>query len=411
MTIASLEEYRPFAPPGVLNSILAMGERLAGTTFLHINSTREGGGVAEILHRLVPLLREVGVVPRWEVISGSPSFFEITKAFHNALQGFEQPITKEMLDEYLACNEENAKQLDLHADVALIHDPQPAALISHRPKNALWVWRCHIDLSKPQRSVWTFLRPYILKYQATVFSIPKFAQRLPIPQFLIHPSIDPLSDKNRELEPQELEKILSELELPLDKPILLQVSRFDRFKDPVGVIKVYKLVKESVDCRLVLAGGGATDDPEGPRMLNEVKAAAEGDPDIHIYDLPPTAHLQINALQRVATIVLQKSVREGFGLTVAEAMWKGKPVIGGAVGGIAVQIIQGLTGYLVHSIEGAAFRIRYLLNHPKMVKEMGENAKEHVRQNFLVTRHLRDYLALLLVMKNLKESRINLMAL
>lgn len=406
-----LEQYRPFAPPGILGSIYAMGEQVAGTHFLHVNSTRIGGGVAEILNRLIPLFEEVGVKPRWEVIAGNPLFFETTKAFHNALQGIDQPISKEMFEAYEACNEENAGKLDLDADVAIIHDPQPAALIRHLPDQARWVWRCHIDIARPQRNVWNFLKPYILQYQATVFSLPKFAQRLPLPQFLIYPSIDPLSDKNRDLEPKEQETILEDLALPQDKPILLQVSRFDRFKDPVGVIKTYRLVKESVDCRLVLAGGGATDDPEGAEVLNEVRAAAQGDPDIIIYDLPPTAHLQINALQRAATIVLQKSVREGFGLTVAEAMWKGKPVIGGAVGGIAVQIVQGVTGYLVHSIEGAAFRIRYLLNHPTVMERMGADAREFVRENFLITRHLRDYLALILMMSNLEKSRVSLVSL
>lgn len=410
MQSASLEKYRPVAPQGTLESIYAIGDKIAGTHFLHVNSTRIGGGVAEILNRLVPLLEEVGVKPRWEVIAGNELFFETTKAFHNALQGIEQRITQEMFDSYVAANEDNVKKLDLSADVALIHDPQPAALIEHQPEGAQWVWRCHIDMSKPQRNVWRFLRPYVLKYQATVFSLPKFAQRLPIPQFLIYPSIDPLSDKNRELEPEEYKKLIDELELPLDKPLLLQVSRFDRFKDPVGVIKAYRIVKETVDCRLVLAGGGATDDPEGAKVLSEVRSAADNDPDILIYDLPPTAHLHINALQRAATIILQKSVREGFGLTVSEAMWKGKPVIGGAVGGIAVQIVQGLTGFLVHSVEGAAFRIRYLLNHPEAMEQMGNDAREFVRQNFLITRHMRDYMALILAVRHIEENRISLWA-
>ncbi|MFQ5893380.1 MAG: hypothetical protein ACE5H5_03620 [Nitrospinota bacterium] len=232
MANPNLEQYRPLAPPGILESIYAMGERLSGTSFLHVNSTRHGGGVAEILHRLIPLLKEVGVDPRWEVISGNRLFFETTKAFHNALQGIEQPISQDMFEAYTAANEENARTLDLEADVALIHDPQPAALILHRPARARWVWRCHIDVARPQRNVWNFLKPYILQYQATVFSLPKFAQRLPVPQFLIYPSIDPLSDKNRDLEPKEQEAILEELAVAQDKPILLQVSRFDRFKDP-----------------------------------------------------------------------------------------------------------------------------------------------------------------------------------
>jgi trehalose synthase len=235
----------------------------------------------------------------------------------------------------------------------------------------------------------------VAKYDAAIFSLPRFAQRLPIPQYLIYPSIDPLSDKNRELSEMEQARILSRLNLSTEKPILLQVSRFDRFKDPLGVIQAYHLVKKHHDIQLVLAGGGATDDPEGEAVLSEVREAARDDPDIHILLLPPDANLEINALQRAATIVLQKSLREGFGLTVAEAMWKGKPVIGGFAGGITVQLVYGLTGFTVNSVEGAAFRIHYLLENPEVMTKMGEDAREFVRQNFLITRHLGDWLALM----------------
>jgi trehalose synthase len=397
MTSASIpiDAYREVAPPGVVDFLLRLAERVRGRRFVHVNSTRVGGGVAEILNRLVPMLTELGVDTAWEVIEGDPEFFTVTKAFHNALQGAEVPLADAQLEHYLAVSRKNAVRLALAGDLVLIHDPQPAVLVEARPSEGRWVWRCHIDLSTPHRRVWAFLRRFISWYDAAVFSLPAFAHPLSIPQFLVYPSIDPLSDKNRLLDALEVDKALSELAVPADKPMLLQVSRFDRFKDPVGVINAYRMVKRYYDVRLVLAGGGAADDPEGALVLAEVRAAASGDPDIHVLDLPADAHLQINALQRAATIVLQKSTREGFGLTVAEAMWKGKPVIGGATGGIMVQVQPGVTGYTVRSVEGAAFRLRQLLGDPDLMRAMGEAGREHVRQNFLITRHLRDYLSLL----------------
>jgi trehalose synthase len=394
--VRTLEHYRAVTPPGTVDMLYRASERVRGRHFVHVNSTRLGGGVAEMLQRIVPLLNELGVVTRWDVIQGDEEFFRVTKSFHNALQGQEQPISAAMLDHYLETNRRNAARLNLEGDVVFIHDPQPAALITYR-KSGAWIWRCHIDVSHPQRRVWAFLRPLISRYAGAVFSLPRFAQRLMIPQYLIYPSIDPLSDKNRELPENDVAAILERLSVPRDKPILLQVSRFDRFKDPLGVIQAYRLVKKHNDCRLVLAGGGAADDPEGPKILAEVQTAAAGDPDLHIVVLPDNAHLEVNALQCAATIVLQKSTREGFGLTVAEAMWKGKPVIGGFAGGITAQIVFGTTGYTVNSVEGAAFRARYLLNNPEFAKRMGENAREYVRRNFLVTRDLADHLALLTI--------------
>ncbi len=394
--LRTLEHYRAVAPSGTVDMLYRASERVRGKHFTHVNSTRFGGGVAEMLHRILPLLNELGIVTRWEVVQGDEEFFRVTKSFHNALQGQEQVITAAMLDHYLETNRRNAARLDLTSDMVFIHDPQPAALIEHR-KSGVWIWRCHIDVSHPQRRVWAFLRPRVSRYAGAVFSLPRFAQRLTIPQYLIYPSIDPLSDKNRELPQEEVSAILERLGVPRDKPILLQVSRFDRFKDPLGVIQAYRLVKKHNDCRLVLAGGGAADDPEGPKILAEVQTAASGDPDAHILVLPDNANLEINALQRAATIVFQKSTREGFGLTVAEAMWKGKPVIGGFAGGITVQIVFGTTGFTVNSVEGAAFRARYLLNNPELARRMGENAREYVRRNFLVTRDLADHLALLTV--------------
>lgn len=396
-----LEEYRAVAPQGTVEFLRQLGRRVEGKSMVHVNSTRYGGGVAEMLHRLLPLFEELGIKVRWEVMAGSDLFYRATKSFHNALQGTRQRITHEMYDAYLECNRDNVKRLNLDAEFAMIHDPQPAALIDARPAGATWMWRCHIDISTPQHSLWHFLRPFVARYDAAVFSLPKFARRLPVPKFLVYPSIDPLSEKNRELSPEEVDGILQRLGVPRDKPLLLQVSRFDRFKDPVGVVAAYRLVKKSHDCRLVLAGGSATDDPEGAEVLAEVRDAVGEDPDVHILLLPPTANLEINALQRAATIVLQKSTREGFGLTVAEAMWKCKPVIGGDTGGITVQIVPGQTGYTVNSPEGAAFYIKRLLNEPERMTEIGRQAKEYARHRFLITRHLQDYLGLMIHLSRL----------
>jgi trehalose synthase len=393
--MTALDLYRDVTPKGTIDFLRCLAEKVRGRKILHVNSTRVGGGVAEILRSLVPLLNDIGVEARWEVITGTEDFFAVTKAFHNALQGEEQDLSPEMLETYREINRKNAQGLSWNADYVIIHDPQPAALILQKPEGGRWIWRCHIDISHPQRKVWNFLRQYVVQYDGAIFSLPRFAQRLPIPQFLIYPSIDPLSDKNRDLSPLEQEKILDRLRIPRDKPILLQVSRFDRFKDPLGVIQAYRLAKKHHDVRLILAGGGATDDPEGEKVLAEVRQAARNDPDILILLLPPDAHVEINALQRAATIVLQKSLREGFGLTVAEAMWKGKPVIGGFAGGITVQLVYGVTGFTVNSPEGAAFRIHHLLDNPDIMAKMGEDAREYVRRNFLITRHLGDYLALM----------------
>jgi trehalose synthase len=342
------------------------------------------------------LFEDVGLAPRWEVIKGNEEFFTVTKSFHNALQGQNQILTPEMRQVYEACVRDNARKLDLTADAVVIHDPQPAALVEKRDRDVPWIWRCHIDLSRPDREFWKFLRTYVVEFDVAVFSLGQFARRLPLPQLLLWPSIDPLSDKNIELAPEEIQQRVERLGVPLDRPMVLQVSRFDRFKDPVGVIKAFQLVRQEIPCRLVLAGGGADDDPEAAAVLAEVQEGAHGDPDIHVLVLPPTAHRDINALQRAATVVIQKSTKEGFGLTVSEALWKGKPVIGGLAGGIASQVIFGVTGYLVSSVEGAAFRLRNLLENPTLAEKLGREGREHVRRNFLITRSLRDYLALLI---------------
>jgi trehalose synthase len=369
-----------------------LGDVLRGRSFLHINSTKEGGGVAEILHRMIPILRALGIDARWEVLAGDGRFFDITKKMHNALQGHDETITPEMWDYHYEINNRNAARLDLDADAVLIHDPQPSPLIGFR-KQGTWIWRCHIDVSNPLKDVCDHLMQYCMKYDAAIFSVAKFARAMAIDEFIIPPSIDPVSDKNRELTDNEIAETAEKYRIPTDRPMLLQVSRFDRFKDPIGVIQAYRLAKKYNDCILVLAGSPATDDPEGATVLQEVKEYAANDEDIRILLLPPFSDKDINALQRMATVVLQKSLKEGFGLTVSEAMWKGKPVLGGANGGIPLQIAHGVTGFLVHSVEGAAFRIRQLLNNPQMSKRMGERAKEYVRHNFLITRQVRDYLA------------------
>ena len=396
----TLESYREIAPKGTIDLAYCLAERLRGESVLHVNSTKRGGGVAEILHRLVPMLNELGIQTRWEVMKGTPLFYQTTKSFHNTLQGQIQTITKEMYDEYIKINQKNAEEISFDSGLVVIHDPQPAGLIYKKPKAAKWLWRCHIDISRPQRKVWNFLKDYISKYAGAIFSLPSFAQKLDIPQFLMYPSIDPLSDKNKELSNEDINNIVDRYNIPQDKPIILQVSRFDRFKDPLGVIEAYKLVKKYNDCYLILAGGEATDDPEGAEVLQEVKDAASSDKDIFVLALPAEANLEINALQRAATVILQKSIKEGFGLTVTEAMWKGKPVIGGAVGGIAIQIIYGQTGFTVNSIEGCANRIRYLLSNPEVLVDLGQKAKEYTRRNFLITRHLCDYLALMIHLLN-----------
>ncbi len=397
-----LEAYRDISPPGTVDLIYRLGEKLRGRSMLHVNSTKMGGGVAEMLLRLIPMFRELGIEVRWEVMTGTPLFFKTTKSFHNALQGDEAVLTEEMFEEYRRVNHENATKLDLSGDMAVIHDPQPAALIGYKFKEAKWLWRCHIDISRPQRKAWNFVKPYVSGYDGAIFSLPSFAQRLKIPQYLVYPSIDPLSDKNRELEPEQIDSIRTGFGLTGDKPLILQVSRFDKFKDPLGLIAAYKIVRKHQDCKLVLAGGSASDDPEGEEVLARVREEAEKDEDILVLDLPPDANLAINALQRSADIIVQKSVKEGFGLTVAEGMWKGKPVIGGAVGGILAQIVYGLTGFTVNSIEGCAYRIRSLLNNPDLARKLGEDAKEYTRKNFLITRHLIDYLSLMSLMMGVR---------
>lgn len=404
-----LQDYEGPVPPSVLEELQRLGERLQGVKILHINSTRIGGGVAEILTSLVPLSSDVGPETRWAVIEGPPEFFEVTKTFHNALQGEPAVVTPEQLELWQRVNEKNARTLREAlewADVVFVHDYQPLALVEHRqpPKAQLWIWRCHIELvfkaisrlAGPQPSVWELLQPYVERFDAAVFSMGAFAPGLSIPQHVVPPSIDPLSDKNRELPARAIEDVYAQLGLPRDRKAFLQVSRFDRFKDPIGVIRAYELFKrayglEGETC-LILAGGGATDDPEGARVLREVRAYAERFDDVYVLERPPTSHLEINALQRGADVIVQNSKREGFGLVVTEALWKRKPVVAAPAGGITLQILDGLTGFLARSDEELADRLQYLIEHPRVGARLGEAGHRHVREHFLTPRELRDYL-------------------
>ncbi|MBU4153250.1 MAG: glycosyltransferase [Proteobacteria bacterium] len=403
-----LSSYEGVVSASVISQLRQLGDRLSGKKVVHVNSTKEGGGVAEILDWMVPLMRDIGLDAQWEVISGNGDFFPVTKKFHNGLQGFPVTISDQEWQIYREVNEDNAIRLRPileDADLVVIHDPQPAGLLGLCPnRRGKWIWRGHIDVSRPARSVWRGLLPFVSGYDASIFSMPQFAQPLPHPQFLISPSIDPLSPKNMDLDAEELATVRHRYNLDPDKPLLVQISRFDRFKDPLGVIAAYRLVRAIQPVQLVLAGGGASDDPEGKEVLDEVMEAAAGDPDIHVLLLPADAHRTINALQRLADIVIQKSTREGFGLTVTEGLWKGKPVIGGDVGGIRLQVVNYHTGFLVNTPEGAAHRIRFLLHHDSLRKSMGDEAREFVREYFLLTRQLREYLTMFHILSSREDS-------
>ncbi len=389
-----LEDYIPVVGESVIHDLRLLADRLRGKTVQHINSTAVGGGVAEILNRMVPLLKELGVESRWDVIKGGEQFFEVTKKFHNLLHGRPGEVTPRDYEIFLENSQGNIDNLSTDSDIVFVHDPQPMALISKRAGNK-WIWRCHIDVSNPYPELWTFLHSFLIRYDSAVFSAPGFSRPLPIRQFLISPSIDPLSDKNKELPQETIDAVLRKYHIVPDKPILTQISRFDRLKDPLGVLEAYRQVRKYNDCQLILAGGGASDDPEGVQVLNEVRERAGHDPNIHILLLPQN-DIEINALQRASTVIIQKSLKEGFGLTVAEGLWKAKPVVASAVGGIPLQVTHKYSGLLCHSIEGAAFAIKQLLHSPEYAKKLGENGREHIKNNFLLTRHLKEYLLLFL---------------
>jgi trehalose synthase len=409
MAAVKLDDYEPIVGLGVIEELRMLAEKASHKTIKMVNSTAVGGGVAEILIKLVPLINQAGVSAEWDVIKGDERFFSVTKAFHNALHGKEEVIDQKMLDTFLEYNRRNSVDMCFDADVVVIHDPQPAALIEMKEKTkAKWIWRCHIDVSSPYPLVWDYLETYVRKYDASIFSSSKFARHLPIPQFIISPSIDPLSDKNKELSQETVDKVLEKYGISKDKPIITQISRFDALKDPIGVIGGYELAKEYADCQLVLAGGGASDDPEAAKILEEVRERAGSDEDIYILDMPPFSDIEINALQRASAIVVQKSLKEGFGLTVTEALWKNKPVIAGAVGGIPLQVKHNRTGLLVYSVEGLAYQIRYLLRHPAVGERLGICGHEYVKRKFLLTRNLKDYLLLIIASDGLDKSIIDI---
>jgi trehalose synthase len=391
-----LAEYEPIVGKNVIEELRLLAAKLEGRSIQHVNSTAVGGGVAEILNRMLPLLKELGVNTWWDVVKGGEQFYDATKTIHNNLHGAGDPMSEELWDAFWETGKKNAEELECKADISFIHDPQPIMLVGQKPKRKnKWIWRCHVDVSHAMPTTWDMLRKYIIKYDSAVFSAPSFSKPLPIRQFLIAPSIDPLSDKNKELPQETIDEVLANYGIVCDKPIITQISRFDYLKDPVGVIDAYKQVKKYVDCQLILAGGTASDDPEGLEVLKKVQDRAADDKDIHVL-LMPHNDIHVNALQRASTVVMQKSLREGFGLTVTEALWKGKPVVAGAVGGIPLQIKHKYHGLLCRSIEGAAFTLKQLLQNPDYATALGKNGREHVRMNYLLTRHLREYILLFL---------------
>lgn len=396
----SLEDYRPIVGEEVIEEIRTLAEPLHGARVVHINATAFGGGVAEILQTLVPLMRDVGLDAHWQVIEGADDFYTATKAMHNGLQGMDIPFTDKMKTIWQDYNQRNAQKFEGAYDFVVVHDPQPAGLRHYTggEQGAHWIWRCHIDTSHPNRDYWDFVAPYINEYPAAVFTLEQYVG--PGVQYkhlaTIAPTIDPLSPKNTPMELKRAQAIVAQYGFDNRRPLLVQVSRFDPWKDPLGVIDAYRIVKERVpEVQLALVGSMASDDPEGWDYYDKTVRRAGEDYDIRIlHNFHGVGDQEVNAFQTAADVVVQKSTREGFGLVVTEAMWKQKPVIGGNVGGIPLQVIDGETGFLVNNVEETAKRMLYLLENPEEAKKMGEAAREHVRKNFLSTRHLADYLRL-----------------
>ncbi|MHB9003732.1 MAG: glycosyltransferase [Coriobacteriia bacterium] len=395
-----LEDYRGIVSDDVIADLHRRASRLLGHRVVHMNSTAYGGGVAEILYSLVPLMNDAGLQAGWRVLVGDTDFFNVTKSFHNGIQGASTELTEEMKQVYLQTNEAFSQYTHIRGhDAIIIHDPQPLPIIRYYNKWQPWIWRCHIDLSNPDPGLWDFLKGFILRYDMVIISHESYRRAdLPIEQRIVHPAIDPLGHKNCELSEGQIADTLKRFDIPTDKPIITQVSRFDRWKDPVGVVEVFKRVRERVDCRLVLAGNMATDDPEGADILAGTRRACgdliESGDVIFVLGAKDT---EINALQKHSSVVLQKSLREGFGLTVSEAIWKGTPVVAGNVGGIPLQLKDGVGGFVVDptDYDTCAERVVYLLENPAEAEEMGRLGKEHVRENFLTTRLLGHWLAIL----------------
>lgn len=401
----SLKNYTEIIGEKEIENIEALAHKLEGKSVVHISSTAHGGGVAEMLHRIVPLMNDVGIETDWKVIQGEEEFFCVTKDFHNALQGKKMKLTKEMKKTYLHYNELNANLLELDYDYIVIHDPQPLALINYPVKNkGRWIWRCHIDLSQPNTEFWKFLNPFLGNYDSYIFTKKEYVKSPLDPNNvkIITPSIDPLSDKCKILPENQILSILDRFSIDIQNALLNQVARFDPWKDPLGVIDTYRLIKKKIaKLQLVLISSMASDDPEGWSYFEKTARHAGEDYNIHLLtDLKGVGSLEVNAFQRASDVGLLKSTKEGFGLTVTESLWKEIPVVGGNVGGIPLQIINGETGFLVNSINEAAEKTYYLLKHPKESRIMGKKGKEHVRENFLITKHLKKYLELFL---NLSE--------
>jgi len=388
--LVKVEDYERYVGAETIDRILAKAKPLRDIHVANVNSTYYGGGVAELLGSMTILANSVGIKTGWRVIQGSPDFFSITKKMHNALQGGEINLTDRKKEIYEAVIVENAIRTHLDHDLVIIHDPQPLPMITHYRKRGPWIWRCHLDMTSPHRELWSYLRPFVERYDAVIFSIPEYTQHLGTPQLFFMPAIDPFSIKNQEMTETEIEERLRHYDIPTDLPLVVQVSRFDHWKDPQGVVEAFQQARREVDCTLVLLGNVATDDPEGPQVYEKLLEAQEER--IIILSVQDTA--LVNALQRRAAVVLQKSLREGFGLTVTEAMWKGTPVIAGNVGGIRYQIEDGVNGYLVSSIPEAAARIVQVLKDSGLGERLGRNARETVQQKFLLTRNLEQYLDL-----------------
>jgi trehalose synthase len=399
-----LDDYAEIVEPGALDRIRALAEPLRGARVLHLNATAYGGGVAELLSTHVALLRDVGVDAEWHVMHGSDDFFAVTKTVHNALQGADVEWNSHMEHVYLERVLDNALQLEGDWDFVVIHDPQPAAIRDYArgngvaPESTKWIWRCHIDLTDANPKVFEFFRPFVEHYDASVWTMEQFVpDSMPKDRVVIAPPcIDPLSVKNLDLPDPFVKEIVKQYGVRSSDPLMVQVSRFDPWKDPIGVIEAYRIVqKEFPDVQLVLAGSMATDDPEGFHYWELADQARAGDENVHLLsNIQQIGNVQINAFQRSADVVVQKSLREGFGLTVSEGLWKGRPVVGGRCGGITLQIEDGVNGYLVDDIESAAKRTADLLRSPERADEMGAAGREHVRRNFLSTRELEDWLRL-----------------
>lgn len=399
VSVLSLDKFRDILGDETIENIHAKASSLSEKTLVHMNSTYQGGGVAEILNSLIILMNDVGIKADWRVLHGNADFFSVTKKFHNALQGEKINLTDLKKKTYYITNANNAIFTHLNHDFVIVHDPQPLPMITCYKKKQPWIWRCHIDISEPMKELWDYLKMFILKYDAMIVSMDRFRERdLPdhiMPQYIIRPSINPLNIKNTNISESTISKYMEKMGISQDKPIIAQVSRFDKWKDPEGMVRIFRLIKKKVDCKLVLMGSMATDDPEGQEIFENVEKIVGDDKDIHLVMNAPD--IAVNALQRASSVVIQRSLKEGFAITVSEALWKGTPVVASNVGGIPSQVIDDKDGYLLEPMDlnGFADKITHLINNPDIAKKMGQYGKNHVKNNFLITRHLLDYIHLM----------------